>query len=755
MKFNWLPWKYLIRAAAHSHGFIDPIRLLSQLSKFSQPSEVAEPIELLRAGVIFHARGLINSRVIQHNLDWVWPYWIERQFDPSDISFIPRAFSLTHVNLTHRNWTAVGIPGYGELPLVDPRGLLTPFIDKWSLDTWILKDSGEMLLPSRMRSASQRYDFSAGLKVVTNFHENGVKLATEVEATLSNDLPVCQFDIHAEADSSGWLIISLRPCNTEGVTFINEIELTDDRKTWVVDSSSRVHFSESIDQHYASTFNQGDVYIHLHDTVENSRKRCNVGLLTAAAMFRLDSDSPRNLNIQIPLDKPQSKENRPDPNAPLHSWGHCLQKKCQLSVPDNKISYLYECSLRTLVLCSPDDTFPGPYTYKRFWFRDAAFITCGLLYAGLIDRAERSLRHFPGRQTRKGYFHSQEGEWDSNGEVLWILQRFYECTTRLPDGFDWWPSIRKGADWIIDKRLSQDTDSLHAGLMPAGFSAEHLGPIDYYYWDDYWSIAGLRAASKFADVFQHTQDKSRFEQQAGALRVSVDESLKKISGKIPNSAIPASPYRRMDAGAIGSLAAGYPLQIYQPGDQKLLDTAGFLIDNCFVDNGFFQDMIHSGINPYLTLHVAQVLLRAGDMRFFDLLTRVAELASPTGQWPEAVHSHTLGGCMGDGQHAWAAAEWIIMLRNCFVREEADCLILGSGIPRQWLATEEPLYFGPAPTSFGHITINIKQTANVVTVSWDAAWHQAPASTVIKLPGLDSVTCTDSRSSVAIELPENA
>ena len=106
----------------------------------------------------------------------------------------------------------------------------------------------------------------------------------------------------------------------------------------------------------------------------------------------------------------------------------------------------------------------------------------------------------------------------------------------------------------------------------------------------------------------------------------------------------------------------------------------FILDNCFVDGGFFQDMIHSGINPYLTLHVAQVLLRANDKRFIPLLNKVAELASPTGQWPEAVHPRTLGGCMGDGQHAWAAAEWIIMLRNIFVREENDVLILCAGIP---------------------------------------------------------------------------
>ena len=84
---RWFPWKFIIRRFAGAHGFIDPIALLSHLHRFGQPSEVAEPIELLRAGAIFHARGLINSRVIQHNLDWVWPYWVERQFDPRDEAF--------------------------------------------------------------------------------------------------------------------------------------------------------------------------------------------------------------------------------------------------------------------------------------------------------------------------------------------------------------------------------------------------------------------------------------------------------------------------------------------------------------------------------------------------------------------------------------------------------------------------------------------------------------------------------------------
>ena len=35
--------------------------------------------------------------------------------------------------------------------------------------------------------------------------------------------------------------------------------------------------------------------------------------------------------------------------------------------------------------------------------------------------------------------------------------------------------------------------------------------------------------------------------------------------------------------------------------------------------------------------------------------------------------------MGDGQHAWASAEWVLMIRNLFVREEGERLVLASGI----------------------------------------------------------------------------
>ena len=756
MKFNWLPWKYIIRTVARRHGFLDPISVLSQLSKFSQPSEVAEPIELLRAGVIFHARGLINSRVIQHNLDWVWPFWVERQFDPTNVSFIPRAFSITHVNLTHRNWTAVGIPNVPQLPIVDPRGLLTPYLDKWSLDAWIIADDGRELLPSRAANLKQRLEYGDGVNIVTTSSHQELKITSTANVNLGQNGTVCNYHVSASADSPAWLAISLRPYNPEGISFINDVELLENRNTLLIDKKYKVIFDHPIDQHHASTFNRGDVYIHLFDASEDKKKHCDIGLITSAALFRLDKDIPRDIVAQIPLDNdtPISLDtNRSKLSTNL--WDKCLHHACRLSVPDEKINYLYETSIRTLVLCSPEETFPGPYTYKRFWFRDAAFITCGLLYAGLLDRAEKSLQHFPKHQTHSGYFHSQEGEWDSNGEVLWIIKRFLDCTNRMPSDVDWWPIIKKGGNWIIHKRLPNDDDSLHAGLLPAGFSAEHLGPNDYYYWDDFWSVAGLNACAFFAEYFNKQEYNKIFTDGAKSLSESIETSLKKVEKRIKMPALPASPYRRMDAGAIGSIAAGYPLQLFAPNDERLMNTVEFMLQECFVNNGFFQDMIHSGVNPYLTLQVAQVLMRAGDPRYFDLLRHVADLASPTGQWPEAIHPHTLGGCMGDGQHAWAAAEWIIMLRNCFVREESDHLVLASGIPRQWLDTQQELSFGPAPTSFGNVLIRIQQKGNRITVAWDATWWRKPAKIEVCLPGLATMRCQANESSTVVTTGNDA
>jgi hypothetical protein len=178
--------------------------------------------------------------------------------------------------------------------------------------------------------------------------------------------------------------------------------------------------------------------------------------------------------------------------------------------------------------------------------------------------------------------------------------------------------------------------------------------------------------------------------------------------------------------------AAYPLALLPEDHQGMRDTARFLLENCLVDGAFFQDMIHSGLNAYLTLMLAQVLLRAGDPVFAELVKTVAELASPTGQWPEAIHPRTKGGCMGDGQHLWAAAEWVMMMRNMFVREEDGLLVLASGIPEAWHGESSSL--GPTLTAYGPITLSLYPENGGTRIAWDARWRDGPPRLRIALPG---------------------
>jgi hypothetical protein len=119
-----------------------------------------------------------------------------------------------------------------------------------------------------------------------------------------------------------------------------------------------------------------------------------------------------------------------------------------------------------------------------------------------------------------------------------------------------------------------------------------------------------------------------------------------------------------------------------------------------------------------------------------------------------VHPRTGGGCMGDGQHVWAAAEWVLMLRNCFVREEDDRLILCSGIPRDWLTKNQTISFGPAPTSFGDINISIKPQGQNILVEWRGNWFSKEPVIDIQLPGFISVRAPSAANSFELRCSVN-
>lgn len=734
---SWFPWQYLLRVAARRRGFIDPIELLARMRRFAQPSEVQEPIELVRAGVLFHARGLINTKVFQYNLDWVWPFWVVRQFDPADPSFLPRAFSFSHVNLTHRNWTAVGLPGMEACPVVDPRGLVTMPDDPWSLDWWFLPDSGPALYPSRQADAVQRYDFAEGLRVTTTCITPECRLETAafVEPGEGDGSAVLVLQARIRAAHAGRLLLVARPANSEGVHFIEDVRFH--AAGWTINGQYAVEVDQPPRAFLASTYVHGDVGANAGPGVgPGEHVKCSAGMATAAAVFDVAAGVDGAVRAHVRIEPSPARVRRTGAGAKTFGrWDQVLQGAPRLEVPESRWGFLYEAALRTVVLLTPGDIFPGPATYRRFWFRDACLVMNALLAVNQDDRVAGALDRFPARQRADGYFHSQEGEWDANGQVLWIADRFERCTgRRLPSPF--MAALLRGAAWIPRKRRpAAGSETRHPGLLPPGFSAEHLGPVDQYYWDDLWGIAGLGAAADLTARRGDGADSERWRAERQAFVDDMQRSLAQVPSVVSLRGVPASPHRRMDAGAIGTMVADYPLQLDDViAPDLMVRTADWLWRNCRYAGGFFQDMIHSGINAYLTLALAQTFMRHGDDRHQGLVDAVAAVASPTGQWPEAVHPRTLGGCMGDGQHTWAAAEWILAVRAMFVREERDGLVVGAGVRQSWLARGERIFFGPTATAWGLVEVRFERTGGQPGVAVAGRWRESAPRIRVQVPG---------------------
>jgi len=446
-------------------------------------------------------------------------------------------------------------------------------------------------------------------------------------------------------------------------------------------------------------------------------------MATGALLYSLQPGIVRNINVTVPLTR-KPIQIAPPVFSIAKKWNTFLESGTKFHSGKIHYNFLFEASMRTVVLLSPCEVFAGPYTYKRFWYRDAAIIIHSLICLGHRQLAENALDYCISKQSSSGYFRSQEGEWDSNGQVLWALGRFCRLFRVKPKAA-WVHPIKKAVEWIRKKRLMDGFNKPEAGLMPAGFSAEHLGPNDFYYWDDFWTIAGLRLGAEMLMSVEENESAALASHEAQALQDAIDHSLAGATEKLHTQAMPASPYRRMDSGAIGSLAAGFPLQLYPAQAKHITATTDFLVKNCLVGGAFYHDISHAGINAYLSLHLAQCLLRSEDKRFSSIMEAVARLASPTGQWPEAIHPQLETGCMGDGQHTWAAAEWLMMIRNCFLFEEeyANRLILLAGISLEWFDAKGQLSFGPAPTRFGSVEIQLQMTSDELELTWVGDWFE--------------------------------
>ena len=691
------------------------------------------PVELIPLNSIQLSRGLLNFTVVQSKLDWIFPFWINRQYNPNCKSFIPRSHLGLSMNITHRNWTAIGNPECDIEPIVDPRGLVTPFKNGWSIDIWLVVE-GKIFLPSASETAEQ--NLIDNLPAVnTKFEFNYIKFTLTTYSYKDNLYHKVNVINNSDKTIPIQIIASVRPFNPEGISLLNKIEFDRNENCFLiygVSKKERIYFSSKPDFIHCSNFKYGDsakVLLSKHNGKQNISSNCNAGLANAIAAFQMDlsSLSSKEIDVYVPLTE-KARYHSYNLQEVKSYWENYLSKGTEIKTPDEKLNSLLLSSISTLLLLTDkQDITPGPFTYHQFWFRDAAYMVWALDNFGYHTITKKIVEQYPYHQTKDGYYRSQKGEWDSNGQAIWTIFRHYNLTKDLSLLKSLFDSLFLAVKWISNKRLTSQSFSQEPffGLMPVGMSAEHLGLADQYFWDNFWSLAGIKAFIEICKILGKKEELNFAEGLKNHYCLATDVAIENVQTKFSLTAIPASPSRDVDCGMIGSICASYPLQLFEANDKRIVDSLDLLKQKYFVNGLFFQHFIHSGMNPYLTLQIAHSYLYAGKREiFWTILNDVISYASSTNNFPEAIHPVTGGGSMGDGHHGWAAAEIALALHDAFFFEinnpKQKEIILLQGIPKEWFLSSSGFHIKNAPVSDGTLDLVIKcdNDSNCIQINID-------------------------------------
>ncbi len=760
----------------------DTVRHLSTWQRLGETLEVQSPGEMLPIGARTVFRALRTRAASQLGHDWVWPHWLRRQVDPTNAAFVPRGHLPFLSNVTGRNWTAIGNLGSAREAVVDPRGLVSPWHDSWSLDWWIGAED-RWHVPST--SANVRQSLVGDSPVVeTRMRVPGgdvIHRAYAVRAAADDggeELVVVEVENDSAVPVA--LALAVRPYNPEGLAVIERIGLHG--TTVTVDGRVAMLLPKEPSAVAASTFHDGDcsAAVFAGETSDTfpSDLRDEAGMAQAAFVVPLTHRT--TFRVVLPLEPeprtrlggrlrrrieraPRFPRALPSAAQVANGWRAQSDRGMRLVLPDERLQSAVDANRRYLLLLHDGaDITPGPRTYHRFWFRDAAYLLAALDRYGFHAEAAEVIASFPDRQHVDGFFFSQRLEWDANGAALWAMAHHWDLTRddELLAGLV--PSIAGGVQWIDRKRRkgSRRDDPALRGLLPAGISAEHLGPHDYFYWDDFWALAGLRDGARMLDAAGESEAADGARRFLEAMTADVRGSMAATAERLGTAAVPAGPRRRIDPGVIGSLAAVWPLDLLPADDEAMAATADVIRDRFCIDDAFFQGISHTGLGTYLTLQLAFVELAAGDRRALDRLDWFLSAATPTWTWPEAIHPRVPGGCMGDGHHGWAAAELLSFVRTMLVREvftpagQPDELALVSMIPASWYGQGVEVH--DAPTRFGTLSFGLRWHGERPALLWELEPHDPDVAVVLTCPGLDPTwRTTDVRGEALLAAPADA
>jgi len=388
---------------------------------------------------------------------------------------------------------------------------------------------------------------------------------------------------------------------------------------------------------------------------------------------------------------------------------------------------------------------PGSWCYDKSWIRDGSIAVVAFLRMGFTNEAREFLDWYAGYQRPTGEipcvidnkaenpFWENISEYDSQGEFVYAVLQYYKFTRDREFLEDKLTNVVKAlefAEALRNRRLSPDYRDDPKKRLCYGLIAKSYAK--HYYLDNFWTLRGWKDGKTIAQVLGRPDLAEWMGDQYEALRQSVYRSIDRAMETYGIDYIPEYPegvHFWPASIAMGIVYCDELSNMPQPALQRTFDKTYARL----------QDWLEPGAEYRFTpeeMPIAEAFLYLDQKeRALEFLRFMLGHRKPIGwkQFTEVVNSNERKPTIfGDMPHTWVSAQYINALMSLLLYEKGNALVLGHGIPEEWLSSEGGISIGKVPTHFGTISYEMRKAGNTVEVhiSGDA---DPPDGIILKSP----------------------
>ena len=461
-----------------------------------------------------------------------------------------------------------------------------------------------------------------------------------------------------------------------------------------------------------------------------TRGRLRAGTIvgTSAYRFRLRPGSSMRFDLKVPVEpvaRPSSEYSAVarasydrQRGRKIASARRVFGRMMEVRIPEAKVADTYYANVGNILASRYQQEGYWIQTvnrlqYHAFWLRDAAVITNALDLIGLHDIARQNLGFFGVWQEPSGLFISRPEQYDGFGQALWAMGEHVRRTGDAAYARDVMPAVGRAMTWLERTRRG---DAL--GLLPAGNPRDNELVTGHMAGDNFWGVAGARAAADIARAAGDDRLAERWAADAAAYAAAVDSAVRKAADRTGGWIPPA-----LDASGgqdWGNLWAAYPTGTYPAGDPVVEATMRHA-------RGEFREGIATWLDGrllhhYLGFRVFQTDLADGDQDralrgLYDSLAHTTATHSGFETGVRVYGSRAVDDNMTP--HGWWAAEYVAFLRNMLVREDPGGITLLSAAAPHWLKPGRTIGVKRGKTTYGPLSYELRATNDGARLTWDA------------------------------------